>query len=246
VAETGLLVQRAVYAGLDALESILALDLCAFVHVSEGFGPQLYLRTPNMKDLDPSEAFSLFSSLRDLLEPGAVTTEMVEVAGYGAALARASSGLRSRSICVVGRRNGFFEAAEVRTVTALCDASGAATHAIEEAGGGEIAVGSIRIALQVGDGLAKAEVSLPSGTGEGTGRGEAVSSMVAVAEAAIAAIDPTLKLGAATDDQIDGERAVLVLVRNADGRIALGSALCGDDPLQATARAAVEAATRLH
>ena len=242
--ETGLLVQRVVYAGLDALGSVLALDLCACVHVSDGFGPQLYLRTPSLQELDASDAFTLFSALRDLLDGPTPAAGNVDIAGYSG-VARSSSGPRSRSLCVAGRRIGSLDAHEEQVALALCDALSTATHALEEACGEVTMFGSIRIGVEVADGLARAEVSVPAGQIRASGRGEAASSTVAVAQAALAAVDPTLKLGSATDDEIDGERAVLVLVRDADGRVALGAAIYGDDPLHATACAAIEAASRL-
>ena len=242
--ETGLLVQRVVYAGLDALGSVLALDLCACVHLSDGFGPQLYLRAPDLQDLDPSDAFTLFTALRDLLEEATPAAGSVNIAGY-TGVAQFTAGPRSRSLSVAGRRVGTFDPHEEQVALALCRALGTATHALEEANDADAILGSIRIGVEVADGLARAEVSVPTGATRSSGHGEAASSTVAVAQAALAAVDPGLRLGSATDDEIDGERAVLVLVRDGDGRAALGAAICGRDPLHATACAAIEAATRL-
>jgi hypothetical protein len=242
--ETGLLVQRVVYAGLDALRSVLSLDLCACVHVANGFGPQLYLRAPDLSALDATEAFTLFSALRDLLDRPESEVGPVTVTGF-TAVSQSTSGRRSRSLFVSGRRDSPLDPHEEAIAAALCEAIGAAAHALEESAGDDIVAGSIRVVIEVADGLAKAEVSVPAVAGMQTGRGEAASPSRAVAQATLAAIDPTLKLGDASDDQIDGERAVLVLVRDAAGQAALGSALCGNDPLQATALAALEAALRL-
>jgi len=44
------------------------------------------------------------------------------------------------------------------------------------------------------------------------------------------------------EDVIDGERAVLVLVRDTNGRAGLGCAICGDDSVRAVAQAALRAA----
>jgi hypothetical protein len=242
--ETGLLVQRVVYAGLDALRSVLSLDLCACVHVANGFGPQLYLRAPDLSALDSTQAFTLFSALRDLLEQQEDEAGTVVVSGF-TALARSTEGPRSRSLFVSGRRDGPLDPHEEAIAAALCDAIGAAAHALEEATGDDVVPGSLRVVIEVADGVAKAEVSVPAVAGMQTGRAEAGSPTRAVAQATLAAVDPTLKLADASDDEIDGERAVLVLVRDAAGLAALGSALCGSDPLQATALAALEAARRL-
>ena len=242
--ETGLLVQRVVYAGLDALRSVLSLELCACIHVASGFGPQLYLRAPDLSALDATEAFTLFSALRDLLEQPERDVSTVTVSGF-TAMTRATAGPRSRSLFVCGRREGPLDPHEEAISAALCDAIGAAAHALEEAAGDEAASGSIRVVIEVADGVAKAEVSVPSLTGMQLGKGEAASPSRAVAQATLAAVDPTLKLGDASDEDVDGERAVLVLVRDGTGRAALGAALCGNDPLQATALAALEAARHL-
>jgi hypothetical protein len=223
---------------------VLSLDLCACVHVANGFGPQLYLRAPDLSALDATEAFTLFSALRDLLDQPAGEEATVSVSGFNA-LSRSTSGPRSRSLFVLGRREGSLDPHEEAIAVALCDAIGAAAHALEEAVGDEVVAGGIRVVIEVADGVAKAEVSVPAVAGTQTGRGEAASPSRAVAQATLAAIDPTLKLADAADDEIDGERAILVLVRDSAGQAALGAALCGNDPLQATALAALEAARRL-
>ena len=242
--ETGLLVQRVVYAGLDALRSVLSLDLCACVHVADGFGPQLYLRAPDLSALDATEAFTLFSALRDLLDQPEGEVRTIAVSDF-TATSRSTTGPRSRSLFVSGRTDGPLDPHEQAIAAALCEAVGAAANALEEAAGDEVVAGSIRVVIEVADGVAKAEVSVPAVAGMQTGRGEAASPTRAVAQATLAAIDSTLKLADASDDEIDGERAILVLVRDSDGQAALGSALCGNDPLQATALAALEAARRL-
>jgi len=68
------------------------------------------------------------------------------------------------------------------------------------------------------------------------------SPTTAVAQAALAAVNPALKLGSVGEDVIDAERAVLVLVRDASGRAGLGCALCGEDLLRSVALAALHAA----
>ena len=66
-----------------------------------------------------------------------------------------------------------------------------------------------------------------------------------MAVATLDAVDRSLKLSHSSEDEIGSERAVLVLVRDDTGRTALGSALSGNDALQATASAALQAADRL-
>ena len=81
--------------------------------------------------------------------------------------------------------------------------------------------------------------ALQSGTGDGP------SPTTAVAQATLATVNPALKLGSVGEDVVDGERAVLVLVRDVSGTAGLGCALCGDDVLRAVAVAALRAARAL-
>ena len=62
--ERALVLQRVVYAGLDALRLVLAPDLCACLHAGATDSPQLYLRAPELSSLSATEAFTLFSALR--------------------------------------------------------------------------------------------------------------------------------------------------------------------------------------
>src|SRR3954463_2891239 len=80
--EVGLLVQRVAYAGLDALRAALPLDLCAYLHTTADAGPQLYLRAPDLSRLDATDAFSLFSALRDTLDSQETETATARVGGF--------------------------------------------------------------------------------------------------------------------------------------------------------------------
>ena len=130
-------------------------------------------------------------------------------------------------------------------MTALCRAVGAVGHVLDDAGVVETDPTPVRVAVEVRDGQARADV-LVSRSGEmRIGQGEAPSPIVAVAVATLDAVDRSLKLSHSSEDEIGSERAVLVLVRDDTGRTALGSALSGNDALQATASAALQAADRL-
>src|SRR6202035_2399459 len=80
--ERALVLQRVVYAGLDSLRLVLAPDLCACLHAVKGQNPQLYLRSPDLATLSATEAFTLFSGLRDLLDTPDVGASGRSVAGY--------------------------------------------------------------------------------------------------------------------------------------------------------------------
>jgi hypothetical protein len=189
--------------------------------------------------LQASEAFSLFGSLRDALDGD----DGRDIEGY-MAMSVPSVGLRSRSLYVVGRRSGALDADDQAVVAALCDAVGAAAHALEDSSATTSHAAS-RVSVEVGDAEATAEVVVAHGGELRSGHASAPAPITAVALATLAAMDASLKLGYAGDDEVGGERAVLVVVRDASGHAALGSALFGHDPLTATAAAALEAAAQL-
>jgi hypothetical protein len=239
--ERALIQQRVVYAGLDALRLVLAPDLCACLYDGAGQSPQLYLRTPELSTLTATEAFTLFGGLRDLLELRDLSEAGGTVAGY-TAITRATSGEASRAVWAVGRWDGDFDAYQEEVADGLIKASGAVAHAIDEAAAPDEATGAIRIALDAQGERSHAEVWVPVAGSVHSASAEGPSPTSAVANATLATVNPALKLGSVAEDVIDGERAVLVLVRDANGNVGLGSALCGEDLLRAVAMAAYRAA----
>ena len=242
-ADAGLYVQRIVYAGLDALKAFTPLDLCAYVHAATGFGPQLYLRAPDLSAMDANEAFTLFTSLQSMLEAGSHPEGPVQVGAF-TALAVVTAGSASRGLTVAGRKDGFFTPEQQPVIVELSRATASVCHVLEEAGP-EVEAPVIQLSVHVGLTDAQAEVSVRRGGEVREGRAEAPSPTAAVALATLDAVAAGCKLAQAMDDEIAGERAMLVLVRDDLGNAALGSALCGDDALQATAQATLDAAARL-
>jgi hypothetical protein len=241
VTERALVQQRVVYAGLDALRLVLAPDLCACLYSGRGQSPQLYLRAPELATLSATEAFTLFGGLRDLLEATDISDAGGTVAGY-TAITRATSGEASRAVWAVGRWDGSFDAYEEEVADGLVKAAGAVAHAIDEAAAPDEATGAIRISLDAHGERVHAQVWVPVAGSVHTAAADGPSPTTAVANATLATVNPALKLGSVAEDVIDGERAVLVLVRDASGHAGLGSALCGDDLLRAVATAAYRAA----
>jgi len=230
-------VQSVAYAGLDALLSVHSLDLCGYLHVGADLGPQLYLRRPTLGDMDPAEAFRLFSSLRDLLEAG---EGPIEIDGYEA-LALASVTPTSRGLWVAGRRD---EPPDERTIATVGQLGRAVMHLCAEAervAAHDDAPSIGRVAIETTDTDVHAEVSVIRNGGERVGAGEATTALAAVAWATLAATDPTLKLLAAEEDTMSDSRVALVLVRDVPGRTTVGAALVNGDPLRAAAAATLAA-----
>lgn len=244
--DISLVSQDVIYAGLDALQAAVPLDLCAYLHAADGAGPQLYLRSPDLSTMDAGECFDLFIALRDTLDAGNRGEAPLRVAGFDA-VAITTTGANSTGLHVVGRRTTPLDPREHELAVRLSQALGAAAHALEVQQGVTAPLGppSVRLQVQVGDGEARAEVFLPAGSELRRGHGRAWSPSEAVAGAVLDALGDGLELAHAGQSDAGGERVVLVVLQDRAGRRALGSALGGSDPLQATATATLEAAEQL-
>lgn len=137
--ELDLSVQDLIYAGLEALEAAVALDLCAYLHVSGDFGPQLFLSSPALATLDPSQAFDLFCALRDALDWSAMHDDnasvdpIVELAGFST-MTVVTDGPHSRGLHAVGRTGRPLMDQERSVAGRLARALGTSCHRLESAG----------------------------------------------------------------------------------------------------------------
>jgi len=240
--DLGVVVQDVIYAGLDALLAAMPLDLCAYLHLAEAAGPQLYLRTPDLSSMDANECFALFGALRDALDANEEDDSPFEVRGFHA-LRMNTRGARSRGLHVVGRRAEALDDRERELAGRLSHALGAATHALEAMGppSGEP---TLRLSVEVVEGGPQADITLEAGGETRTGRGTAESPFEAVARAGLDAFRGEVQLVHAGLQEAGGERVALVIIEDAHAERGLGAAL-GQDPLQATAAAALEAVGRL-
>jgi hypothetical protein len=247
-ADLGLLIQETVYAGLDALRAAVPLDLCAYLHAPAGHGPQLFLAAPDLSSIDATEAFNVFTALRDALDAENEEDETILIGGYEA-LAIRTSGERSKGLHVVGRLESLFGDGERQILSRLSRAMGGIAHRLENAAGQHVPGPSapVRVAVEMIDGRARAEVAASFGEETRTGIGESTTPARAVATAVIDAVDASLKLVEASEGDVGGERAVLIVMANEYGALGLGAALIGErsDPLHATAVAALDAAARV-
>jgi len=247
--DAGLIAQELVYAGLEALQAGLSLDLCAYLHEAEAQGPQLFLGTPDLSAIAPADAFTLFSALRDALQDDHAGDETFLISDF-LAVAITTRGPRSRGLHVAGRVESPLEDDERARVAKMAGALGRAIHSLEREPGvrsAEPDAEPLRVAVETIEGRSRAEVAAPVGDELRSGTAESTTPMGAVAAAMIDAVDASLKLIEANDGEIGGERAVLVLMADQRERRALGAALIGErqDALNATATAALQAALRL-
>lgn len=253
--DPGLSVQELIYAGLDALRSVKDLDLCAYLHVTSKEGPQLFLSTPDLASIDPTEAFNLFAALRDTLEHEHEGDETVLLGQYWA-VAVTSEGDSSKGLHVFGRRDHAIENGDREVLARLARSLGRVIHHLEAVVPGSRAPQAvpaggtsspIRVAVESIEDAAHAEVTVSIGDEMRSGAARDATPLRAVAAAVIEAIDSSLKLIEATDGDVAGERAVLVLLGDQQGRSGLGAALVGteSDPLRAAAVAALQGVDRL-
>src|SRR3954451_7255242 len=240
----GIAVQNVACSGLDALLGAVPVDLCAYLHVGQQLGPQLYLRRPTLAALDPADAFRLFSALRDQLEDAPDGESRMKIDAFDAFVV-ASAGTPSRGLWVAGRRDDALTDADASTAAALGRAIMQVCHTAESASVAHTPSVVLRVAVETMATGMRATVTVEHEGAERIGHGDAAAALPAVAWGPLDALAPSLKLVAAAEDGIDDERVVLVLVRDAAGRSSVGAALVGSDPLRAAASAALVAATAL-
>lgn len=124
------LLREVVDSGLEAAGAAVALDLCAYLHWPDGFGPQLYLRAPTLGQLDATAAFDLLGGLRDVAADAPPRVDPDVVAGFRV-LPLHSHGEHSRGLHIVGRRHHALNDAERAVIVPLCRAVARAAHALE-------------------------------------------------------------------------------------------------------------------
>jgi len=250
--DPGLLVQELIYAGLDAMRSTSALDLCAYLHLTPSQGPQLFLATPALASVDPTEAFTLFTALRDTLEHDHEGDETLLLGRY-LATAVTTEGERSKGLHIFGSAERSLGEGERETLSRLARAVAMVVHCLEVAEAALDAPASsgvrlpVRVAVESGASGPRAEVSVSMGEEIRTGTAQEPTPIRAVVAAVIDAVDQGFKLIEATDGDVGGERAVMVLIADPQGGNGLGAALVGReaDPLRAAAVAALDACARL-
>jgi hypothetical protein len=237
--------QDVAYGGLDAVRAVLPVDLCAYLHVSSGLGPQLYLRAPDLSTLDANAAFGLFGSLRDVLGDAQPGVQRLEVGGFQSVVLL-SEGEVSRGLFVFGRRDEAITDEEADVIAPLCAAIGVAAHALESAVEPPVSLGGIKVIVgSAPSGATTAEVLVPVGPDMRRATAEGSTSLDAAASAtlaALAALEPDLTLAGVAPVLVNGYEAVVVVVRDADQQTVAGIALTGSlDPAEAAALAAADA-----
>jgi hypothetical protein len=241
--ELALAVQEVAYAALDAIRAMVPVDLCAYLHLPAGAGPQLFLRAPELSALDATGAFALFAGLQDAAmqdEDGPVDAEVAGFEAFGVSV----RGTASRGLYMFARATGPLDDNEQRLIADVGRALGAAIQTLEDAGRTRQFEHPLNVSIELRGGIARAEVVIPGAGEPRTGHGQAAAATSAVAEAALDAIDSRLKLGALSETEVGSERVMVAVVRS-DDRVAVAAVLPGHDPLQAAAWATSEAAGKL-
>jgi hypothetical protein len=240
----GLALQELIYSCLDEVRRAVPLDLCAYLHAGEGHAPQLYLRAPELSELDPAEAFDLFTAMRDLLDQGRYDAVVAHVAGFSG-IAVPSRNETSYGLFLLGRRGAELDDEEQARAAALARVVGSMLHRIARAQPVKVDEEPTQLSVEVVDGVAEADVRVQLGGEVREGHGEAPSSALAVARAVVAAAGGDVTVGSPGDVKVDGDRVVVVVASNGEGVKAVGAVMQGADHLQAVAAATLAAVRSL-
>lgn len=232
------------YSGLDLLRSGMQLDLCAYLHSVPEVGPQLYLRAPDLSSMEPSEAFAVFAQLRDTLE-GQHEEVGHFAAGAYEGVSIKTTGVRSKGLHVVGRRDGSLTEQQRDVAARVCRAVASVVHVVEGFGGKAPQASPARVNVEVIEGRARAEVSIAAPQGLRNGSAEGSEPVRAVANAVVAALEVDAKVIDAIEGDVGDERVILVLLTGPFDQRAVGASLSARDLLHATATATLDAVTRL-
>jgi hypothetical protein len=251
-ADTNILQQDLVYAGLDAILATLPLDLCAYLHAAVDGGPQLYMRRPDLAAMDPSDAFDLFTALRHTLDAGRDVDAIITIGGFNA-LAVTTQGAVSAGLHVVGRRGGALSDEEQRVASGLCRSLGTASNALDAAMHGDddsardvVPVATpLRITVSIEGAEPEVEVTLALGSDVLVGRASDPSPAAAVVLAVLDAVGHDAQLTRAGEGRIGDELVLVVELTDGRGRRAFGVSERGKDPLQSSAQATLDAVARL-
>ena len=231
-------VEEVARAGLAAVHAVVELDLCAYLHVAEGTGPRLFLRNPTLESLGPTEAFELLTALNGLLDARVVGPATI---GQYAAVALRSEGAWSRGVHAGGRAGRLLSDVEVATLTRLFAALGEACHAAETAAAA-VPLRPTRVLVDLAADEARADVWLPSATGERRGSARARTPVFAVAAATMDALSAQhLQLVHVAERFVGGVSITVVVLRADALRDVVGAAVRDDDPMHAAAAATLEA-----
>src|SRR3954468_15514080 len=176
----GIAVQNVAYSGLDALLTAVPVDLCAYLHVGQQLGPQLYLRRPTLAGLDPADAFRLFSALRDQLEDAPDGDSRMKIDAFDAFVV-ASAGPHSRGLWVAGRRDETLTDDDAATVGGLGRAIMQVCHAAETASVARTPSVVLRVAVETVSSSMRATVTVEHEGAERIGHGDASAALPAVA-----------------------------------------------------------------
>jgi len=128
-------VQEVVYAGLEALQVVADLDLCAYLHASPVTGPQLFLGVPALSAAGGPQAFTIYHELQDILDrpfyrppaDGSGLEVVTSEIGGHPSLVVATAGIASRGAFAVGRATPFRDD-ERAALVRLARAQGTALH----------------------------------------------------------------------------------------------------------------------
>lgn len=228
---------RLVDAGLDQLAETAKLDLLAYIHLPHGGEPVLFLRTPPLTNLSPTRAYRLFARFDDAVRSGAPEGNFAQD-GYTGGFLR-TGGAASHGVHVLARLDTVINEAALPALRATVETYGAICH--QYVAGTPADLVSPRLVVELNEAGTTVEVAADGG--RRAGRAMAADPQEAVVRAVLDAAASDLTYRDAREVLLGPARAVLVVLRGADGSPRPGFVVSEDDLLQATATAAIRAIT---
>ncbi len=226
---------RLVDAGIDQLAGTTTLDLLAYVHLPHDGEPVLFLRTPPLTSLSPTRAYRLFARFDEVVRSGAPAGAF-DQDGYRGVFQR-TVGTASDGVHVLARLDAVINEAALPALRATVRTYGAICHQYAAGTPGDLV--APRLVVELSD--AGTTVQVVADAGRRAGQAMAADPQEAVVRAVLDSAASDLTYRDAREVLLGPARAVLVVLRGADGSPRPGFVVSEDDLLQATATATIRA-----
>lgn len=224
-------------AGLDQLAATTRLDLLAYLHLPRFDEPVLFLRRPELSTLSPSRAYRLFA--RFVQASRAATHEGTFTQDSTVTVFLRTSGTTSDGIHFLGRSHAVIDPAAVAALRTTTHTF--ATICNQYVAGMPTDLVTPGLVVELGD--AGTTVHVAGGDTLRPARVMATDPQEAVVRAVLESSNSSLVYRDAREVQLGDERAVLVVLAEANGTPHPGFVLTDDDLLQSTAAATMRALT---
>jgi hypothetical protein len=231
------LFETLVEAAFDLLLELGPLGLCLYLHAPHDEQPRLFIRSPRLQGLGPSDTFRLMHTITMLSnsrKPSAAFRHGDVDGHYVRSMGEASDGL-----FVFG---GIQETDTARRMGAITRAFAHVLHQFHlDEDPNSVNRNAPHVSLDTLGGRTSARVIVRNTDGDLRGEGEATDTTEAVVNAVIAAVDPSFHFDEVRTLDLGHRSAVLAILRDGREQLRLGMAISGGDLIRTTALAAQRA-----